>query len=486
MAQAEGKRRSAKAKGTEALRAIPVDHEAERAVLGAIMLDAHAYHKIEDKIQSSSFDHPRHRLVFEAIEQLIEKQQGITLITLRNHLKEHGLVGEAGGVGFLSGLVDAVPTAAHVEHHAEIVREKSLSRALIRTCEGIASRGYEGGESASELVAAAEREVLQIAMGHVQEDFTDIGEQLQDTFEYIERLQSGQVSGISTGFDDLDEMTGGFEGGDLVVLAARPSMGKTALALNIARNHCQINQGVVAVFSLEMTKRQLVLRLLMGEAQVDFARFRRGLLTERDMRQLTNSAGQLEAYRMFIDDTGTLNVSDIAAKSRRLNREQKLSLIIVDYIQLIQGRGRNDERREQEVADISRSLKLLAKELDVPVIALSQLNRGPEMRPNKRPQLGDLRESGAIEQDADLVLFIYRDEVYNEETPDEGIAELIISKQRQGPTGTVRLQFEGKHARFNNLSPRNIPPPEAGFSEPEPTLSTTPGGGWGEDTEPPF
>ena len=448
-------------------RVIPADHEAERAVLGAILLDHHALFKIQDKVVAGSFDLPRHRTLFRAYEELAAKQQAITLITLRSFLEEQGVLDDLGGMGFLNELVDGTPTAAHVEHHADLVREKALARALIHTCERIAVDGYAGHTPVHELVEEAERQVLGIALGHVQSGFTDVKQELQGAFEYIEKVQGDEVVGVRTGYDLLDRELGGLQPGDLVVVASRPSMGKTALALNIASNHARDQGGCVGVFSLEMTKRQLIVRLLMSTAEVDFTRFRQGVLGDRDMRKLTHAASQIEEYRIFIDDSPVISVSDISAKARRLSRDEELTLVVVDYIQLIQGRGR-EERREQEVAEISRSLKLLAKELKLPIIALSQLNRGPEMRPNKRPMLADLRESGAIEQDADVVIFIYRDEVYDEDSPEAGIAEIIIAKQRNGPIGTVRLQFEGRFTRFNDLSEREAPPVSSGFDADEP------------------
>ncbi len=471
-------------RSAEPLRAIPTDHEAERAVLGAILLDGDALIRVADRIDPSAFDLPRHRIVYEAIRDLGEKNQGITLITLRAALEERGQLEQVGGAAFLSQLADAVPTAAHVEHHAEIVKQKSTARALIRTCEQIAARGYDVQENIASLLEDAEREVLSIAVHGAHAGFTSMREEMQSTFEYIERVQSGQIVGVRTGFEDFDAMTGGMNGGDLAILAARPSMGKTALALNIARNHAVEYNGCVAFFSLEMTKRELVLRLLLGEAQVDNSRFRNGVLSDKDWRKLTQAASVLEGARILFDDSMAVTVGDIAAKARRLDREQKLSLLVIDYIQLVSGRG-DGERREQQVADISRSLKLLAKDLDIPVIALSQLNRGPENRPDKRPQLADLRESGAIEQDADIVMFVYRDEVYDHESPDAGKAEVIISKQRNGPTGAVKLYFDKEHGRFRSLSNRSdAPPPEAGFND-------GPADGWGPpvgggDVEPPF
>jgi len=451
------------------IRAIPADHEAERAVLGAVLLDHEALYKVADKLSPQIFDLPRHRILYQAFLALSERRQSITLITLRNYLQEQDLLEKIGGLPFLAEVADAVPTAAHIETHAEVLREKGLTRALIRTCEEITVRGYQGHEPASALLEHAEREVLSVAMGHASGAFMDIGTELPGTMRYIQRVQAGEITGMSTGFGDLDDMTGGFDGGDLVILAARPSMGKTAFALNIARNHAIESDGCVAVFSLEMTTRQLVLRLLMAEAKRDLSRFRKGVFTDRDMEELSKASEKLEKARIFIDDIGAVGMTDISAKSRRLDREQKVSLIVVDYIQLIHTHSQGGSRREQEVAEISRGLKLLAKELDVPILALSQLNRGPELRPNKRPHLADLRESGAIEQDADLVMFIYRDEVYDENSPDQGIAEIIIAKQRNGPTGTVRLQFEGRFARFGNLARDAGPPPRDGFGlDPEP------------------
>ena len=451
-------------------RAIPADHEAERAILGAVLLDHEAIWRVRDRIGEEAFDQPRHRILYRACTELTDKQVAVTLITLRNHLEEHGLLEQVGGSAALSEIADSVPTAAHVEHHAQIVRNKGLARALIRTCEGIASRGYDGDESVERLIEDAERQVLNIAIGHAAHDLVALEDELHGTIEYIRRLNAGEATGIVTGFPAFDDLTGGFDGGDLVILAGRPSMGKTALALNIARNHVVEARGCVAVFSLEMTKRQLALRLIMGEAQLDLTRLRRGVLGDRDMDRLQRAAATLEQARMLLDDSGTITVSEIAAKCRRLHREENLSLAVVDYIQLVQT-TRSGDRREQEVAEISRSLKLLAKDLDIPILALSQLNRGPELRPNKRPLLADLRESGAIEQDADLVMFIYRDEVYDEDSPDAGVAEVIVAKQRNGPTGTVRLQFEGRYARFYNLAGQDPPPVQAGFDA---------------DSEPPF
>ena len=460
------------------LRAIPADHEAERAVLGALLLDHDALYKVADKLRPESFDLPRHRVIYGAFLELSHKHQGITLLTLRSYLEEVGELEAIGGLGALTSLADAVVTAAHVEYHAELVHQRSLARALIRTCEGIAARGYDAAEPIAELLDDAEREVLHIGMGRSMGSFRSVSDELESTVDYIEKVQDGQIVGVRTGFDDLDRLTGGLHGGDLVIIASRPSVGKTAFALNLARNHALEQNGCVCLFSLEMSRRELVVRMLLGEAQVDNERFRNGMLSEKDWRAITRAATRIQEARIYLDESVAVTVGDLMARARRLNREHQLSLVIIDYIQLIQGRT-TVERREQQVADISRSLKLLAKELNVPVMALSQLNRGPEGRPDKRPMLADLRESGALEQDADVVVFIYRDEVYHEDTPDVGIAEIILAKHRNGPIGTLRLQFTKEHARFHDLTGRAPSSPESGFgSEPEP--------GFGLDSDLPF
>jgi replicative DNA helicase len=448
----------------ENLRAIPSDHEAERFVLGAVLLDHESLYRISHKLSPASFDHPRHQIIYEAFLALSDKHLAITSITLRDQLAEQGKLESVGGIAFIGQLMD-VPTAAHVESHAEIVRKKALARNLIRTCEQVATRGYDPTQQIEELLEQAERDVLQIAMGHTEQSFSRIGEQLQETFDYIDRIQSGELAGARTGFEELDALTGGFGGGDLVILAARPSVGKTAFALNLACNHALRYSGCVAFFSLEMQKRELTLRLLLGEAHMDGQRLRNGMLSHSDMREMTSAASRLQEARLFFDDSMAVTVSDISAKARRLHRENQLSMIVIDYIQLIQGRTDIDRRHEQ-VADSSRALKILAKELNVPVIALSQLNRSVESRPDKKPILSDLRESGAIEQDADIVMFVHRPGLFDE-TIEDNVAELLIAKHRNGPTGTVRLQFERQCGRFNNLSGRNTPSPaEVGFGPP--------------------
>jgi replicative DNA helicase len=466
--------------GASGLRAIPADHDAERAVLGALLLDHDSLYKVADLLRPESFDLPRHRVIYGACLEVSRKHQIPTLLTLRSYLEERGELEAIGGLGVLTALQDAVVTAAHIEQHADLVHRKSLARSLIRTCESIAVRGYEGAEPVSELLDDAERQVLHIGMGRSTGSLTLLQDELESTVDYIEKVQDGQIAGVRTGFEDFDKLTGGLNGGDLAILAARPSVGKSAFALNLARNHALQAGGCVCIFSLEMSRRELVLRLLLGEAQVNNERFRNGLLSERDWRAITQAATRIQDARIYLDESVAVTVGDLMARARRLNREHPLSLVIIDYIQLIQGRD-SAERREQQVADISRSLKLLAKELDVPILALSQLNRGPEARPDKRPMLSDLRESGAIEQDADVVVFIYRDEVYHEDSPDVGLAEIIVSKHRNGPIGTVKLQFAKEHGRFHSLTGREPTPPERGFgSDPEPDQ------GFGLDSGLPF
>jgi replicative DNA helicase len=464
----------------------PHDLDAERAILSCILLDNATLPGVILELRAADFYHDHHKRLYEAMLALHEERQPVDLLTLSDHLTTHKQLEAVGGAASLGTIADFESTAAHVLHYAKIVRDKSVLRRLIGVATELVEMGFSQEDAADRLLDEAESKVLEISQAARRTSFRSLHDEMPETFDYVEEIMNrgGSLTGLPTGFKELDKMTGGLQAGELTVLAARPSMGKTALALNIARNHAVDYNGCVAFFSLEMTKRELVLRLLLGEAQVDNNRFRNGVLSDKDWRKLTQAASVLENARILFDDSMAVTVGDLAAKARRLDREQKLSLLVIDYIQLVQGRG-TSERREQQVADISRSLKLLAKDLDIPVIALSQLNRGPESRPDKRPQLGDLRESGAIEQDADIVMFVYRDEVYDPETPDAGKAEVIISKQRNGPTGTVKLYFDKEHGRFRSLSHRSdSPPPEAGFD-------SSPADGWGPpagsgDVEPPF
>ena len=433
----------------------PQDLEAEKAVLSSILLENDAVHAVYTELKPDDFYHPAHRTIYEAMIALKDQNNPVDLHTLSDHLNAQKLLDAIGGPVALAELSDYEATAANVLHHARIVRDKATKRRLISVATEIVEMGYDGSEAADQLLDAAESRVFEITQATARPAFRSLHDEMQDTFDYVEALMArgGELTGLPTGFHDLDEMTGGLQPGELIIIAARPSMGKTALALNIARNAAVDHGRKVAIFSLEMTTRSLVLRLLSAEARIDSSAFRRGFIAHNDHTRLVNAAGRLSHANIWIDDGSAASLLEIKAKSRRLRAERGLDLVVIDYLQLARGDS-EAERREQEISEISRGLKGLAKELDIPVVTLSQLNRGPESRADKRPMLSDLRESGAIEQDADLIGFIYRDEVYNKESDDEGIAELVIAKQRNGPTGTIRLKFEGRFARFDSLSRR--------------------------------
>ena len=387
----------------------------------------------------------------------------VDLHTLSDHLLSHKQLDAVGGHTVLAELVDYESTAAHVLHHARIVRDKSVKRALIGVATEVVEMGFEQAENADRLLDLAQGKVFEIGQTRSRQAFRKLDDEIHEAFDFVEALMNrgGELTGLPTGFKDLDEITGGLQPGELIIIAARCSVraaskGKTARAQNIARNAAADHAKKIASFSLERSTRSLVLRLLASEARIDSTAFRRGFIAVNDHQRLVNAAGRLADAQIFIDDGTAASVLEIKAKARRITAERGLDLVIVDYLQLARSDG-TPERREQEISEISRGLKGLAKELNIPVIALSQLNRGPEARADKRPMLADLRESGAIEQDADVIAFIYRDEVYNKDTQDEGIAELIIAKQRNGPTDTIRLHFEGRYARFESLSTRNGP-----------------------------
>ncbi len=453
---------------TSSGRVPPQDIEAEKAVLSALLLDNQAIHAVYTELKSEDFYHPSHQVLYRAMVAIKDRGEPVDLHTLSDALTAQKLLDAIGGHVFLAELADYEATAANVVHHARIVRDKAVKRGLISVANEIAEAAFEEQERADRLLDLAESKIFDISQAKARETFRSLHDEMQETFDYVEGLMNngGGLTGLPTGFHDLDEITGGLQRGELVIIAARPSMGKTALALNVARNASVEHGKKVAVFSLEMTTRSLVLRLLAAEARIDSSTFRRGYVAVADHTKLVEAAGRLAHADLWIDDSGTLTVLEIKAKARRMKAERGLDLLIVDYLQLARSDG-TAERREQEISEISRGLKALAKELDIPVIALSQLNRGPELRggEQKRPMLADLRESGAIEQDADVIAFIYRDEVYNRDTNDQGIAELIVAKQRNGPTGTIRLQFEGRFARFGDLSRRGdeaTPPPSRG------------------------
>jgi replicative DNA helicase len=433
-------------------RTLPHNLEAERSVLGAILLRNEALNHAAEYIDAGDFFRDAHRLIFDKMVALSERGQAIDLVTLKEELARAGLLEQVGGPAYIASLVDGVPRSTNVEHYARIIKEKATCRNLIFAAGRISDLAYEGEQDADLLLDEAERAIFEIADDRVRSGFVPLSTLVHQSFQAIENLQErrGLVTGVPTGFDELDAMTSGFQPSDLIIVAARPSMGKTSFTLNIAQ-HVGAQAGLtVGFFSLEMSKEQLFLRLLTSEARIDAHRFRSGYLSEQDYERLSHALNVLERSRVFIDDTASLGVLEMRAKARRLKAEHGLHLLIVDYIQLMQGRGRF-ENRQQELASISRSLKGLAKELNVPIVALSQLSRAPDARADHRPQLSDLRESGALEQDADVVLFIYREEQYERNDQTEGIAEIIVGKQRNGPTGTVKLAFVKEHTRFENL-----------------------------------
>jgi len=431
----------------------PQNVEAEQAVLGAILLDGEALVSVQERISQDDFYRTSHRLIFEAMVELSEEGEPVDLVTLTAKLKDKQQLEEAGGVRYLTELANAVPTAANVDYYASIVEEKAILRRLIRAATQIVSDGYAGGEDVGLLLSDAEQRIMEVANRRSVSGFKPIREALMEVFERVETLyqQKGAITGIPSGFADLDKMTSGFQKSDLIIVAARPSVGKTAFALNIAQNVGVRAKQTVAIFSLEMSAAQLVQRMLCAEANVDAGRMRTGYLEPDDWTKLTMAIGALSEANIYIDDSPGITVADIRAKCRRLKREKGLGMIVIDYLQLIAGRGRPGDNRQQEVSEISRTLKQIARELNVPVIALSQLSRGVEQRQDKRPMMSDLRESGSIEQDADIVAFLYRDDYYNKESEKKNIIEIIIAKQRNGPVGTVELVFLKNFNKFVSL-----------------------------------
>ena len=430
----------------------PHDIEAEKAVLSAILLDNDAIHAAVTEVREEDFYHPSHQTLYRSMVRLRDDNQPVDLTTLAAFLKGEGLLETIGGPISLVEIADYEATPANIIHYAKIVRDRAIKRSLISTASEIVALGYEYGEAADTLLDEAESRIFGLSTEKANTSLSNISVEMHDAVDHIDMLmnRTGELTGLSTGFEGLDEITGGLQSGELFILAARPAMGKTALALNIARNAAVDSGKNVAVFSLEMTTRSLVMRMLSSEAQVDFAAFRSGLISTDAHSRLMAAAGRLSEAKLWIDDSGSASILEMRAKCRRLQSQHGLDLVIVDYLQLAHG-DRNTQSREQEISEISRGLKGLAKELDIPVMALSQLNRGPESRKeDKRPLLADLRESGAIEQDADIIGFIYRDIVYNRETEFENLAELNIAKQRNGPTGMVKLEFEGRFAQFRD------------------------------------
>ncbi|MEX0912263.1 MAG: replicative DNA helicase [Gemmatimonadota bacterium] len=453
------------AAATFAERRPPYSLEAEMSVIGGMFLDPDAVVKAIEIVDDSMFFREGHRRLYRAMIRLWEQGEVIDSVTLSEQLKTTGDFDAIGGAPYLAQLLDAVPTAANIEYHARIVREKALLRRLIEAATSIIQATYDAPGEVESLLDDAEQKIFQIAQTHDRKGFVWIKELLWPAMEQIELLSqnSSPITGVPTGFADLDEKTAGFQKGDLVIVAARPSMGKTAFTLNLAQHAAIGAHRSVAFFSLEMSKESLVQRMLTSEARVDASRVRTGRLRDDDYPRLAQAAGLLNTAPIYVDDTAGISVLEMRAKARRLKADRPdLALVVVDYIQLMQGNGRT-ENRQQEVSEISRGLKALAKELDVPVVALSQLSRAVESRPDKRPLMSDLRESGALEQDADLIMFLYRPEYYHGPTDKdgnnlEGRAELIIGKQRNGATGTVQLVFHKEFTRFESYSPRDDGP----------------------------
>jgi replicative DNA helicase len=434
----------------------PQSLEAEVSALGGVLLENEALNRALEVVNEGDFYREAHRQIFSALLHLYERNEPADLITLSEVLKKRDALEEVGGIEYLNFLVNSVPTAANIAYYAKIIKEKSILRKLINRATEIINLGFGDAGDVDESLDRAERLIFEISEDRVRPSFFPIKDIIKASFKTIENLYEKKqlITGVPTGFTKLDDLTSGLQPSDLIIVAGRPSMGKTALALNITQ-HAAIEDGIPsAIFSLEMSKEQLALRLLCSEAKVDAHRLRGGFLSETDWPKLTRAAGSLSEAPIFIDDTPGLTVLEMRAKSRRLKAEHNLGLVVVDYLQLMRGRA-NSETREQEISDISRSLKALAKELRLPVIALSQLNRKVEDRGDRRPQLADLRESGAIEQDADVIIFLYRDEVYNrsEDNPHKGKAEIIVGKQRNGPTDKFELAFLDKYTCFENLSP---------------------------------
>ncbi|MCX7780974.1 MAG: replicative DNA helicase [Negativicutes bacterium] len=432
----------------------PQNIEAEQSVLGALMIEREAVTKVTEFLKAADFYREAHRVIFDAILHLYSRNDAIDLITITEYLRKENKLEAAGGISYVAGLANSVPTAANVVYHARIVEEKALLRNLINSATAIAGMGYEASEEVEMILDKAEKMILEVANRKVGQEFTPINKIVLDAFTKIEQLYAtkGGITGLPTGFRDLDRLTAGLQPSDLILIAARPSMGKTAFVLNIAQHIAIKEKQPVAFFSLEMSKEQLVQRMLCAEAMIDASRLRIGQLEDKDWTNLIRGADRLSSAPIYIDDTAGINVVELRSKARRLQIEHGLKLIIIDYLQLMQGGGGKSENRQQEISEISRSLKSLARELGVPVIALSQLSRSVEARQVKKPMLSDLRESGSLEQDADIVAFLYREDYYNPDTERKNITEVIIAKHRNGPVDTVELFFHKQFTKFSDLA----------------------------------
>lgn len=452
---------------------IPHDFEAEQAVLGAIILNNQTINEVAGFLAPNSFHAENHKHIYRAILELVEANQPIDEIILGDQLKVFGKLEEIGGYAYLAELVDCVPSSGNIVYYARIIQEHALLRDLITTTTDISRKSRDPQQSITELLAEAENKITEIATRSTEKGYSHIKDILLTNFDKLEEISKhkSEVTGLPTGFMDLDRITSGLQPSDLIIIAARPSMGKTALALNIATYVATRSdtKGAVLIFSLEMSKEQLAMRMLTAESRIDGKKMRSGNLEQDDWDKLAQATDRLSVAPIYINDTSNLTPYEVVTVSKQLNKEFEhgVALVVVDYLQLMQANKKTNSR-EQEIAEISRSLKGIAKDLEIPVIALSQLNRALETRSDKRPQLSDLRESGSIEQDADIILFIYRDEVYNEETEKKGMAEIIIAKHRNGPTGMIELVFAGKYTKFASLS--KLEPPQLGASLSQPLL----------------
>jgi replicative DNA helicase len=439
----------------------PQNLDAEASLLGAILIDVDAIVRIVDRIAAVDFYDERHQRIYEAMKKLYEKHSPIDVLTLSNQLKDSELLTLVGGASYLTELTNYVPTAAHAEHYADIVSQKAIRRRLIKASQDITGLGFDETKAVQELIEEAETQLFQVSQQHVRQDVSSIEDILAESFERLDDLHKdkGKIRGVPTGFRDLDNILAGLQRSDLIILAARPSMGKTALSLNLAHSVATKASQPVLVFSLEMSKEQLVDRMLSMESGVDAWNIRTGNLSDTDFEKIGQAMGTLSEAPIYIDDSAGITVSDLRTKARREQHQRQLGLIIVDYLQLMSGGARfgGDGNRVQEISEISRGLKAIARELNVPVIALSQLSRSVESRTPQIPQLADLRESGSIEQDADVVAFIYREDYYNPETDRKNITDVLIKKHRNGPTGNVELYFDKEKQRFKSLDKRHAP-----------------------------
>ena len=438
---------------TPIMRSLPHSIEAEQSVIGSMIIDRGAIAKVSEKLNEDDFYRDGHKVLFKAILEMFKEDMAVDLVTLLGYLKSTDKLEKAGGVTYVTEVSSSVPTTANISSYIKIVSEKSTLRKLIKASTKIIEDSYGKQGEVANVLDSAEKKIFDIAEKRSTSDFEPLSQVLERGFLEIERLfnNKGEITGVGSGFKDLDAKTSGFQKGDMVLIAARPSMGKTTFALNIAE-YAALREGrSVVIFSLEMSKEQLAYKLLCSEANVDMLKLRTGALEDRDWENIARATGPLSKAKIYIDDTAGVTVMEMRSKCRRLKMEYGIDLILIDYLQLMSGSSTSSDNRQQEVSEISRSIKALAKEMECPVIALSQLSRAPEQRADHRPMLSDLRESGSIEQDADLVMFLYRDEYYNKETEDKNVAECIVAKQRNGPVGTVKMAFLGALSKFGDL-----------------------------------